>query len=141
MSVNNRDSINNTESRRNLFISNIMDFIEYYDMSDLNNMVELNELIVKLININIILADLAPRSEVEKINLSERNLTLLDMDDEENFSLKTAIVKKYHKILKKYEDFDSKIYNIISELSNKENFRFYEPSTLLDNDYQFFGRR
>lgn len=134
-------SVNNTDPRLNFFITNIMDFVEYYDTSDLNNMIELNELIVKLININILLAELAPRSEWEKINLSKYNLTLLDITDEENFSLKTAIVKKYHKILKKYEDFDNEINNIISELSNKENFKFNEPSTLSENVYQFFGRR
>ena len=132
----------NIENLRYRIKVNINIFINLYNSKevDLNQSDDLIQLIIAIYDINSSLSRLVPDSE--KIRTSKANLLQLAHFEvrNENSELKKAIITKYYEILQD-KDINNQILQIITELSQKRNFRFTESSTLSPNDTQFFGRR
>ena len=124
-------------------ISRIKNFRKYLNnMRNPNIMSDLNNLIIKILDINNSLARTVPVEQFEKIQISKENLLKLTDHTRrnENSKLKIAIITKYYEILQ-HKNINNQILQIITELSDKDKFIFSEPSTLSQNDRQFFGRR
>ena len=137
MSTNIEDPYNSLKNHINIF----MNYYNQHNNSLFNNYDHLQFLITKLWHINSALARLVPMDVLGMVDISKENLFSLSSFDrvEESSELKSAIIKKYHKIFIG-KDIDNEIEIIIGELSQKRNFRFTESSTL-PNQIQFFGRR
>ena len=131
----------NIQTLHNRLIFKINIFMESsYNDRVANNMSALNNLIIKIIDINNELFRLVPESE--KIRTSRANLLQLadHTIENENSELKNAIIKKYREIFIG-KNIVNEIVIIIDELSDKDEFIFSEPSNLSPNIRQFFGRR
>jgi len=135
-------NIEDRYTRLKYHINNFMDYYNQHIHTLFNNYDQLQYLITKLWHINVALARLVPEDVAGKINMSKENLFLLSAFDRvrKNSELKSAIIRKYYNIFNN-RDIDNEIETIINELSEKDNFKFTESSTLSPNQIYFFGRR